>query len=447
MTPPPLSAIVPALAPAFLPALLPRSLFGRLLWLLALTTLVSLLAAAAAFGVSTRESSAERLARGLHAQTMTADALLAQPDRAAALTQLGRLGIRFIEHEPPPRRAGLPLLREMLARLGARLPGREMRLGGDPMTLWLRVDNGRGWIGIPVLGAADPFQRGVLLSLSTIALVVLGAAGLFARTLTRPLRRLAEVAPGIVAGEAPPPPAAGASTEIHALHHALSDAAERTRIAARDRELMLAGLSHDMRTPLARLRYALALQDDTATDAETRTGMEQDIDALDAMVGQFIDYVRDGRDEPETTVDLAALLAEAAAAAGRGGQVLSVDAPASAPMPGRPLALRRALANLIHNAGLHGAAPFTAELRALPPGEGGGWRLRIADRGPGVPEDALPSLGRPFHRVDAARGGGGSGLGLASVARVAAVHGGALRLRNRAGGGLEAELRLPAARA
>ncbi|MBP6751199.1 MAG: two-component sensor histidine kinase, partial [Xanthomonadaceae bacterium] len=214
--------------------------------------------------------------------------------------------------------------------------------------------------------------------------------------------------------------------------------------------------SHDMRTPLARLRYGLALIEQTDADRDAREAMEHDIDEIDAIVGQFIDYVRDGRDEADAEVDLAELLREQIDREAREGRVWAVSAPEQAVLRGRPLALRRAIGNLVANAVKHGGAPFEAHLEACAAEAGfesetksesqlglpEGWGLRIGDRGPGVPPERLNDLGRPFHRVDTARGTAGSGLGLASVARVAIVHGGALRLRNREGGGLEAELRL-----
>ena len=122
----------------------------------------------------------------------------------------------------------------------------------------------------------------------------------------------------------------------------------------------------------------------------------------------------------------------------RQGRTWRLSLPDIATLRGRPLALRRGLANLFDNAARHGAAPFEAELIA----DGDDWRITVRDRGPGVPDTALGALGRPFHRVDRARGVSGSGLGLASVARVAALHGGGLQLRNRAGDGFEAVLRL-----
>lgn len=414
----------------------PHRLQTRLLLLLSVVVIAALAAAATAFGLSTRERGVTRAARALHAQVLAADALLAAQDPDAARAGLQMLEIDWREAPPSGERSTLPVLGRMEARLVARLPGRSLRLSGTPTRLWVRArPPARGWIGVPVLGGPEPLRRGLLLSLIAIGVLVLTASALFARSLVRPLRRLADAAPGIVAGEPPPAPPRFASVEILELQRALADAAERTHAAARDRELMLAGISHDMRTPLARLRYALAL--DEGGDAAIHAGMERDIDELDAIIGQFIDYVRDGRDEPVVTVDLAELLRALAEDEARQGRPWSLALPEVALLSGRPLALRRALANLFDNAARHGAAPFEAALEA----DDDGWRLQMADRGPGVPEDALAGLGRPFHRVDRARGGPGSGLGLASVARVAALHGGGLRLRNRDGGGLEAELR------
>lgn len=419
---------------------MPRRLHARLLLLLVGVVIAALAAATVAFGLSTRDSSAERVTRALHAQVLAADALLSQSDRGEATAGLDALNIVWSAELPPGERSSLRFLIRTEARLGARLPGRAVRLSGTPARLWVRAaPPGEGWIGIPVMGEGQPLRRGLLLSLIAIGALVLAAAALFARSLTRPLRALVDAAPGIVAGESPPAPPRSASEDILELQRALTDAAERTRAAARDRELMLAGISHDMRTPLARLRYALAL-DEHGADAAAREGMERDIDELDGIVGQFIDYVRDGRDEPLEAVDLAAMLRALVADEARQGRAWQLSLPIEARLGGRPLALRRALANLFDNAARHGAAPFQAELTA----DDGDWRLTVADRGPGVPEAALGELGRPFHRVDRARGASGSGLGLASVARVAALHGGALSLRNRDGGGLEAVLRVRA---
>jgi two-component system osmolarity sensor histidine kinase EnvZ len=406
----------------------------RLMLLLAAVVIAAVALTLIAVRASLRDSGVERMARALHVQVAAADALVRDLDRAAAVERLDALGFAWKEALPPDGRPALPLTRRIEAQLGARIPGRPLRLSGRPAQLWVRAQPpASGWIGIPLFGEVEPLRRSLVLWLLALGALIALAAGLFARTLTSPLHALATAAPGIVAGHAPTLPPRRASAEIVELHRALVDAAAATRAAARDRELMLAGLSHDMRTPLARLRYALAVDDD-----EARAGMERDIDELDAIIGGFIDYVRDGRDEQPADFDLAGLLRSLAQAEARRGNVWSLEVPEAAPMRGRPQALRRALANLLDNAARYGAPPFVASLAP----DARGWRVCVRDHGGGVPDNALPELGRPFHRVDAARRGGGSGLGLASVARIAVLHGGRLSLRNHPDGGLQAELHL-----
>ena len=186
---------------------MPRRLHARMLLLLVAVVIAALVAAAVAFGLSTRNSSAERVARALHAQVLAADALLSQPDRDAATAGLDALGIVWRAELPPGERTSLRFLIRTEARVGARLPGRAMRLSGTPTRLWVRASPPmQGWIGIPVMGEGQPLRRGLLLSLIAIGALVLAAAALFARSLTRPLRVLADAAPGIVAGEPPPSP-------------------------------------------------------------------------------------------------------------------------------------------------------------------------------------------------------------------------------------------------
>jgi two-component system, OmpR family, osmolarity sensor histidine kinase EnvZ len=210
-----------------------RHLHTRLLLLLAAVVIAALVAATIAFGLSTRNSSAERVARALHAQVVAADALLAQPDRAAAMASLGELEMIWRPVLPSGEPPSIPLLVRIEARLKARLPERDMRLSGKPVQLWVQAQTPmQGWVGIPVLGEAQPLKRGLLFALVAIGALVLLAASLFARSLTRPLRELADAAPGIVAGEPPPAPPRFASEEILELQRALADAAERTHAAA-----------------------------------------------------------------------------------------------------------------------------------------------------------------------------------------------------------------------
>jgi two-component system osmolarity sensor histidine kinase EnvZ len=158
------------------------------------------------------------------------------------------------------------------------------------------------------------------------------------------------------------------------------------------------------------------------------------------MTGQFVAYVRDGHDEVAREIDLGALLDERLAAQRRAGRAWARGGMPHLHVNAKPLALGRALDNLLENAARHGCAPFEA---ALHPTKSGA-RIVVRDRGPGVAPAILADLGRPFFRADAARGGGGSGLGLAIASRFAAAQGGKLSFRNRDGGGFEVELSLDA---
>jgi len=419
--------------------MMPRRLFARLVAILVIVLAVNTIATLLLLRVATYETTALHTARALATEIAAADALLADADRNAADAKLAALGIQRRAQAPEIRTIQRGLWRSIENSLGERLPGRAFRLEPEPHAmLWVAAAQpGEGWFGIPLLGLRAPLRWTTALAfLAALAAVTLGAAWA-TRTLIGPLRLLAESAPRIAAGEPVPPMPPHAAAEIGELAAALDRAAADTRAVAREREIMLAGLSHDMRTPLARLALALEMVDG---DEDLRRGMAADVAELDAMTGQFVAYVRDGRDELAREVDVGALLDERLAAQHRGGRVWTRSGPSHLLVDAKPLALGRALDNLLENAARHGRAPFEALLDAA----GDGARIVVRDRGPGVAPALLADLGRPFFRADAARGGGGSGLGLAIATRFAAAQGGALTFRNRDGGGFEATLVLRA---
>jgi two-component system, OmpR family, osmolarity sensor histidine kinase EnvZ len=414
---------------------MPRHLFPRLLVILVAVLAVNTIVTLLLLRVSTFETTALHTARSLETEIVAADALLAATDRSAADAKLAALGIRRSAHAPTLRRAPSGIWRSIEIALGERMRERALYVAPDPQAmLWVAaVREDDGWIGIPLLGLRASLRWTTALGfLAALAVITLGAAWA-TRALVGPLRLLADAAPRIAAGEPAPPLPPHAAEEIGELATALDRAAAEARAVAREREIMLAGLSHDMRTPLARLGLALEL---IGGDDDLKRGMAADIGELDAMTGQFVAFVRDGRDEIARDIDLGALLDERLAAQHRAGRVWTRSGARAAHVRAKPLALCRALDNLLENAARHGRAPFEAELEA------GAKRARIVvrDRGPGVAASTLADLGRPFFRADAARGGGGSGLGLAIAARFAASQGGKVSFRNRDGGGFEAEL-------
>lgn len=423
--------------------LMPRHLFTRLVLLLLAVLALSTMIGLVLLRIAMHDVTVLHTARALEAQLVAADVLFAQSDRADAQMRLHRLGL---EHRPDPPESSprvLPFLHDVETELARRLPSRNLSLIASPQPmLWVAAERtGDGWIGIPLLPLRGLLTWSLLLSLLVALLLVFGAAAWYAGTLVRPLRLLAAAAPGLAAGEPAPALPRHAATEIGELAAALDRAAADTRDAARERQLLLAGISHDMRTPLARLALALELLN--GDDATIREGMAADVAELDTIIGQFIAYVRDGRDEPEQTADIGGLLDDALAAQERAGRSWQRVGEHSLMLYARPLALRRALDNLLENAARHGAAPFEVVLRKTAHGAS----ILVTDRGPGVSADVLKDLARPFYQADAARGGIGSGLGLATAARIAAWHGGSLDLRNRRDGGFEAELRIAQGRA
>lgn len=354
-------------------------------------------------------------------------------DGTRVLRALQASGLEIRSTPPAADDAGFaPVLRQLLRR-AMRSLDRERDLviapGPNGSALWLRLETRKpAWVAFAYQQERKPRMFTMLLLAGCVLLVWLAAA-YFARRLTQPLRALAEAAPALVRGENVALRARGAPRELAELQTALGRASTEVREAAAQRSLMLAGISHDLRTPLTRLQYALALLPDA--DPGLRDGMERDIAEIDAVLSQFIAYARDGRDEATETVDLAAICRHVLAAADPGWEA---EMPAEANLHGKPIALLRAVENLVTNAQRHGASPFRLTLT----GDDDGWRIDVEDHGPGLPAGMATDVLQPFVHGD----GGGSGLGLAIVDRVARQHGGALQLLPNSPCGLRASLRL-----
>jgi len=206
----------------------------------------------------------------------------------------------------------------------------------------------------------------------------------------------------------------------------------------RERAMVLAGISHDLRTPLTRLRLSLEMTG-TRTDAEGAAAvraMVADVEEIDAILRQFLDFAR-GTDESKSEADLGALLAELAEHYQRLGKPVSVHPHHLPPFRFARLAVRRAIANLVDNALRHSGGAVDVMSFAA----GDTVCIEVRDRGPGVPPGEIERLKRPFTRLESARSGAsGSGLGLAIVERIARAHDGRLELAPRDGGGLVARL-------
>jgi two-component system osmolarity sensor histidine kinase EnvZ len=265
-----------------------------------------------------------------------------------------------------------------------------------------------------------------------------------ARRINRPLKQLASAAGALGRGESPEPLPETGPMEVRTLTRSFNRMADDLKRLEAERALMLAGVSHDLRTPLARLRLAVEM----LPEDPGKAGMVQDIEDLDAIVAQFLSFLREGAGETPEDIDLNALASAVCERYSRAGAQIALDLQSIPVMRLRPTSMQRLLSHLIDNALKYGKAldqpRAQVELRT--------WRdgatvfLGVLDHGPGLPVESVERMLQPFTRQDESRtGASGSGLGLAIVDRIARSHGGRLKLLARAGGGLEARVELPIA--
>ncbi len=274
-----------------------------------------------------------------------------------------------------------------------------------------------------------------IIALFLVSIAVL--AYLVARMTTRPLGRLSQAARDIGNDiNHPPLPITGAS-EIRQASAAFNAMQARIRQYISQRTQMLAAITHDLQTPLTRLRLRL----EKVEDAELRERLIGDLSAMQEMVREGLDLARStDTNEAMQLLDVDSLLDSVCSDADDAGQKVTVNGRAGMTVMGRPMALRRALVNLIDNAVKYGQLAEVVVER--PPGV---VRVRIRDNGPGIPEDELARVLEPFYRIESSRSrsSGGTGLGLTIARNIAEQHGGSLTLANRPQGGLEVTVVLP----
>ncbi|MEC5387699.1 ATP-binding protein [Uliginosibacterium sp. H3] len=296
---------------------------------------------------------------------------------------------------------------------------------------WLMIPAER----VPHRGVAGWIGWGIatgLLSLVGAYLLVFG--------ITRPLKALEQAARKVGQGELPPPLTERGSREIVAVASAFNQMSRDLTQLESDRALILAGVSHDLRTPLSRLRLGIELSGASSDDV---SAMGEDIDEMDRIIGQFLDFARDAQAEMAEPCDLSAFMNDIVEAYRRRGLQITLHSDALPPHAVRAHSLRRAIANLIDNAWRYAGEELPIELALTR--EGAQLNIDVADRGPGIPPDQVERLKRPFTRLEEARSNArGSGLGLAIVERIARLHDGSLELLPRPGGGLLARISLPA---
>lgn len=353
--------------------------------------------------------------------------------RAALIAQIeagGDLAIRE-GADAPTGRPRFPnfIERQFIRALSARLAQHQELAWrtGEGNRLWFSLKlGGRGyWISV-----TPPTRRGALGSMiyaSIAAVVVSLACGLWLqRRLDAPLRRLAAEVDAYGPGHALQPLDTSGPEEIAAVASAFNRMAERLAREEAERSLMLGGVSHDLRTPLTRLRLCLEMMH--CEDADLEASAVRQVDRIEAMLEQFLDFARGFEDEQVAHCNVSALLTGIARDHDLEGTI-ALDVPEALSALIRVDAVSRAVGNLIGNARRHGAPPVALSAR----GDGALLEIVVSDGGEGFDAETATRLTRPFARGNTARSGDGAGLGLAIAERVAAAHGGSLTFEKRGG--------------
>lgn len=438
--------------------LLPSSLRGRYALLLVLLVVLGELTAAVLLRQLVlrprMEQAADNVART--AAALRAGLMALPPaQRAAYVAAFNASGLREAERstqeDAPVHRLGDRLLRARVQREYMRAIS--ARLGAADGLLW-RQHEGRLELRIPVEGVdhalvlpglriVREFSGAWLIATALSASLALVASLWLLGRLGRPLARVEEAARAVARGTAPPPLPEDGPREVATVSRSFNAMVRSLAEAERDRAVMLAGVSHDLRTPLTKLRLGVELGE-ARLDRDLLDRMRRSIDEMDAIVSQFLDFARDDALEPLSRVDLWSLAQQLAAINADYGREVLLEGVSLPETSVHVPSLLRALGNLVENAFRHGRPPVV--LRSGSDADGV-W-LDVCDAGAGIPAGQVEALKQPFRRGDNARSGAsGAGLGLAIVDRVVRRHGGEFSLRPGAGGGTCARVRLPRMRA
>ena len=418
--------------------------------LIALLLAVGQFAALKLFDYFEREPRA--IAAALQAITVvnyTRASLLAAHEnrRLALLSELsGREGVRVYavdlmeEVEPLPNDPYIRLIGEKIReRLGKETLVTINHFGVPGLWVSFSINQDDFWVVIPRIQVDRPFPWQWLGWGALVIVLSLIGAYLIAARINRPLRLLVKAADRLSNGEQPQKLPEEGRDELREVSRTFNEMTEALVRLDTERTLLLAGVSHDLRTPLARLRLAVEMLPDQGCD-NLKAGMVQDITDMDNIIHQFLDFVRGIEGEPTQMIDLNTLLKSLAERHIRSGRSLVLQLAPTHLIPLRPLAMQRLLGNLIDNAFAYGGGEVIVSTKIM----ADAIILSVFDNGPGIPASQMARLLRPFERLDTARGNeGGSGLGLAIASRIAKLHKGELTLLNRPHGGLEARLTLP----
>jgi two-component system osmolarity sensor histidine kinase EnvZ len=431
-------------------SLWPRSLLWRSVLLIALLLVVANLAWVQIFRVSERVPRARQTAQQIASIINITRWALISADPAKRYDLLSDLsqseGIQVYVAGDNERIAPLPnrefvqeVANELRRQLGPETKITLNRSGVRGAWVSFNIDNDGYWVYMP-RGRLDRNEPLRWIGWGALVLILaLGGAYFIVSLINRPLRELTRAAGQMGRGTTPQPVTESGPSETGTLAQAFNQMAADLQRLDDERALLLAGVSHDLRTPLSRIRLGLEMMGDKDDD-ELKSGLVQDVEDIDVAIGQFLDFAR-LRDTEEAVAgtNLNALAENVISRYVRAGKPVHSRVGTMRALPLRPRAMQRLLGNLIDNALRHGSG----EVDVVTGEDDACVYLEVLDRGPGIPEDAVERMLQPFTRLDTARSGSGTGLGLAIVDRIARMHGGRIRLLLREGGGLRARVELP----
>jgi two-component system osmolarity sensor histidine kinase EnvZ len=431
----------------------PRSLLWRSVLLIALLLVLANLAWLQIFRVSERTPRARQTAQQIASVINLTRWALITADPAKRFDLLSELsssesiqvyvGASDERIAPLPNR---PFVQEVAGELRRQLgPSTRISLNRSGVRgLWVSftIDGDDYWVHMPRsrIERNEPLRWlgwGAL-----VHIFALGGAYFIVSLINRPLGELTGAAGAVGRGTTPQPVSESGPLEISTLARAFNDMAADLQRLDDERALLLAGVSHDLRTPLSRIRLGLEMMGNSR-DQELKSGLVQDVEDIDAAIGQFLDFARlrdKEKEVPDSSLDT--LVENVGARYALSGKRVQVKLGSTRTLSLRPRAMQRLVGNLIDNALRHGGS----EVEVVTGEDADCVYIEVLDRGPGIPQDAVERMLQPFTRLDSARSGSGTGLGLAIVDRIARMHHGRVRLLARDGGGLRARVELPAKR-
>jgi two-component system, OmpR family, osmolarity sensor histidine kinase EnvZ len=427
---------------------LPTSLLARSFLLIVVLIVLSLAASLAIFRHAEEEPRTQQLAQlVVSVVNLTRAAVLsAAPEwRGALLAELDAaegLRVQMAEDNDvikpvPINSSGLNVMMGKVREiLGDETRFAEERNGVPALWVSFFIEDEEFWVALPKARVEHPVSQVLLAGGGIVLMLSLLGAYFIARQVAFPLKRLATAAQQIGQGVTPEPLPEEGAHEVVAVSRAFNQMSADLAANERERALVLAGISHDLRTPLTRVRLAAELSSDTSL----RDGLNADVEQMDSVIQQFLDYARHDGNEAAVSTDVTQLVTEIAKRYTTRARSLTLDVQAVGLLAARPLLLERALINLLDNAIKYGGGDITLRLVNVE----NSIELSVADHGVGIPESERENVKRPFIRLDVARSDAtGSGLGLAIVERAAQLHGGKFILSENISGGLIAKLVLP----